>query len=179
VSRRERVLLVLGVVVAIGLVVYPLAYRISTEQRAGVALAPTPSAVRSSPSASPIPTRTFAPPSIAPTPIEPTPILPSLTPGEMSWQAEATRYRPLIGQAFVFVCPPNGTFWQIWGTDIYTDDSSVCTAAVHRGVITRERGGSVTIIMRKGLDEYKGSARNGVTTEFWGIWEGSYEVIGP
>ncbi len=175
-SRRERVSLVLGVIIAIGLVVYPLAYRISTERQASVAAVPTPSPVRSRPSATSAatPTGTFARPSVAEPPTESDP---SLVMG--SWQAEATRYRSQLGQMFLFLCPANGTFGQVWGTDTYTDDSSVCTAAVHRGFITRENGGTVVIIIRKALDEYQGSTRNGVTTEPFGAWEGSYEVVSP
>ena len=38
----------------------------------------------------------------------------------------------------------------IYGTDVYTDDSSVCTAAVHDGKITIADGGTVTVEIRPG-----------------------------
>ena len=67
----------------------------------------------------------------------------------------------------------------IWGTDVYTDDSSVCTAGVHKGVITLEDGGTVTIIMRPGLDIYISSTRHDVRSDAWDHWDGSFEVVGP
>ena len=174
-SRRERAMLVLGVIIAIGLVVYPLAYRISTEQTSIAAAARTPEPTRASASAAPAPTPTGTNviPFTIPSPTEPD------RSAFARWQAEATGYRGLIDRQFIFLCPPNGTFGPIWGTDIYTDDSSVCTAATHQGLITREKGGTVMIVMRKALKEYKGSTRNGVTTESFGAWEGSYEVVVP
>jgi len=33
-------------------------------------------------------------------------------------------------------CPPNCEERSIWGTQNYTDDSSVCTAAAHEGLTT-------------------------------------------
>ena len=77
------------------------------------------------------------------------------------------------------MCPPDGTFGEVWGTDTYTDDSSVCTAGVHRGVITRERGGRVTIIIRPALESYQGSVRHGVVSLSFGPWDGSYVVVSP
>jgi hypothetical protein len=51
----------------------------------------------------------------------------------------------------------------------------VCTAAVHRGLVTFAGGGLVTIVIRPPADSYLGSTRNGVTTQSYGSWEGSYE----
>jgi hypothetical protein len=86
-------------------------------------------------------------------------------------------HRGANGSTFEYVCPPNGVLGDIWGTDIYTDDSSVCTAGVHRGVITRESGGPVAIVIRPGQAAYVGSTRNGVRTSSYAAWGGSYEVL--
>ena len=51
-----------------------------------------------------------------------------------------------------------------WGTDLYRHDSTVCTAAVHAGRITREAGGPVTVEIVPVATIYSGSSRNGVTT---------------
>jgi hypothetical protein len=171
-SVRERVVIVLGIIGAIALVVYPLAHRISTEQaRANVARSASPAPPGAS--AAPTPTRTLAT-SIAPTtPASPTPSI------EVSWMADATVHRGENSKSFKYECSPDGTFWRIWGTDTYTDDSSVCTAGVHKGVITRERGGTVRIIIRPALESYRGTTRNGVTTEPFGSWDGSYVVVEP
>ena len=65
----------------------------------------------------------------------------------------------------------------VWGTGIYTDDSPICLAAVHTGAITTA-GGTVIIEILQGQESYKGSVRNGVTTEPYGPWLGSYRIIG-
>jgi len=66
----------------------------------------------------------------------------------------------------------------VWGTDVYTDDSSVCTSAVHAGLITLASGGSVTIEMRPGQTSYEGSTRNGIISSPYGSWGGSYVLLG-
>ena len=85
--------------------------------------------------------------------------------------------RGMNGQQFEFECPPGGEYDTIWGTDVYTDDSSVCTAAVHAGVITLEDPGTVTIEIRPGEDSYEESERNGVTSQPYPAWGGSFVVI--
>lgn len=168
-SRRDRISLVLGILGAIALVVYPLAHRISTQQSD----AATPALLASllTPGAPSDPPTVVTPaPTAAPTLIA----RPSM---DVTWAAEATVHRGMDGETFEYPCAPDGTFGAVWGTDVYTDDSSVCTAAVHAGVITRETGGTVTIVILPGRATYEGSARNDVTTEWYGAWEGSYEFV--
>jgi hypothetical protein len=66
----------------------------------------------------------------------------------------------------------------VWGTDIYTNDSGVCEAAIHAGVITNE-GGLVAVTYVEGQDSYTGSERNGITTSDYGSWGGSFSVSAP
>jgi outer membrane protein OmpA-like peptidoglycan-associated protein len=61
----------------------------------------------------------------------------------------------------------------VWGTDAYTADSSVCTAALHAGATTR-RGGEVSLRMLPGLPRYPGTTRNGVATNSFGDYRASY-----
>ena len=100
-------------------------------------------------------------------------------PGGSGWGADATRFAHQAGKLFSYLCPPNGTENAVWGTTTYTDDSSVCTAAVNHGLITFESGGTVTIEMRAGLASYTGSNRNGTTTESSGHSTGSFVFIWP
>ena len=94
------------------------------------------------------------------------------------WVADAVEHRAMIGQEFEYDCPAGGVGWAIiWGTDTYTDDSSVCTAGVHRGVITLEEGGTVTIEMRPGEDQYEGTERNGIESSAYPAWGGSFVII--
>src|SRR5689334_8891904 len=81
----------------------------------------------------------------------------------VDWGANATSFRGHNGARYEYVCPAGGHAGSLWGTDTYTDDSSVCTAAVHTGAMTTDGGGIVTIEIRPGLATYTGSTRNGVT----------------
>jgi hypothetical protein len=96
--------------------------------------------------------------------------------GLYGWSANATDFRAFAGEHFTFICPPGGAAGTIWGTDVYTDDSSVCTAAVHAGRITLAKGGNVPIEVRPGQGSYKGSTRNGITSFDYGAWQGSFTV---
>jgi LCCL domain len=98
--------------------------------------------------------------------------------GGSTWNATAAAFRNYVGAHFAYTCPPDGTAESIWGTDVYTDDSSVCTAAVHAGRITLGGGGSVTIEMRPGQSSYTPSARHGVTSLTYGAWYGSFVFLG-
>jgi hypothetical protein len=91
-----------------------------------------------------------------------------------AWQRTAGPYRGRLGEQFEFECDPGGEAASIWGTNVYTDDSSVCTAAVHQGLIGFDEGGTVTIEVVDGQDEYVGSEANGVTSRSYGAWGGSF-----
>jgi hypothetical protein len=112
-------------------------------------------------------------------PPDPTPN-PDLDP----WLVEADHLRGQIDQTATFSCPPGGPADQTiryagWGTGIYTDDSRVCLAAVHAGIISIEAGGDVTIVTRPGMNYYLGSQANGITTDPYPDWFGSYEFVDP
>ena len=94
-----------------------------------------------------------------------------------AWRATATTHRGDDGEQVDYDCPAGGEPYAIWGTDIYTDDSSVCTAAVHVGVITLAEGGTVTIEIRPGEDSYESSERNGIETSPYPAWGGSFIVV--
>jgi len=70
--------------------------------------------------------------------------------------------------------PPDGTAVSIWGSDVYTADSSICTAAVHAGKITLEKGGEVTIEFTGGRNAYGATTRNGITSNNFGQYAHSY-----
>jgi hypothetical protein len=74
-------------------------------------------------------------------------------------------------------CPKGCTAGTVYGTDIYTSDSSICVAAVHAGVFDAADGGEVKIRALPGKSSYKGSTRNGVKTLSWTTpWGGSFEL---
>jgi hypothetical protein len=103
---------------------------------------------------------------------------PGVGTGGSDWNATAAPFGTFVGARFAYTCPAGGKPGQAWGTDVYTDDSSVCTAAAHVGVIRPATGGSVTIEMRDGQQSYTGSTRNGITTSDYGSWDASFVVLG-
>ena len=66
----------------------------------------------------------------------------------------------------------------MWGTHIYTTDSSICAAAVHAGAITAAAGGMVTPKPAPGCPKYKGSKANNVTSSGWAKFDTSFYLDG-
>ena len=92
----------------------------------------------------------------------------------ITWNDNAVQYRGQTGRPINVRCPPGGTPRSIWGTDAYSDDSSICTAAVHRGLLQFATGGVTTIYIQPGMPMYMGSPRNGVVSNNYGTWSGSF-----
>ena len=67
--------------------------------------------------------------------------------------------------------------WVVAGTDVYTDISNLCRAAVHAGAITT-KGGPITVVRSEGRPYYVGSSRNGVATADFGSYGASIEFPG-
>ena len=65
----------------------------------------------------------------------------------------------------------------VWGTDTYTDDSGLCRAALHAGVITAS-GGTVTVQRTTGRALYVGSRRNGIQSNDYGAYTDSIRFVG-
>lgn len=84
-----------------------------------------------------------------------------------------TTYRNKVGQSFQFTVTGT-TAGTVWGSDIYTDDSSVAAAAVHAGVLTAGQTKTVTITILAGQPAYSASTRNGVASKSWGAWTASF-----
>ena len=108
-------------------------------------------------------------------------IFPAAPPGSgefdvspQSWQRTASEYRGKNGTLITLDCSPDGSPGSVYGTDTYTDDSSICTAAVHAGLLTVADGGKVTIEIAPGADSYGGTTANGVTSASYGAFEGSF-----
>lgn len=95
-------------------------------------------------------------------------------PTKATWRTNATSIKASLGQTFGFACPPGGAFGSVYGTETYTTDSSICTAAVHAGKITKKLGGTVKIFLQPGVAQYVGSTKNGVTTRKWGAYHTHY-----
>lgn len=100
---------------------------------------------------------------------------------ETDWSTNATEYRGQAGRHVAFDCPANPLregAGSVWGTDVYTDDSAVCVAAVHAGRISFDRGGRVTVEIRDGQASYRGTTAKDVESQDYGAWDGSYSFVG-
>jgi hypothetical protein len=96
-----------------------------------------------------------------------------------TWEAKGTSLNGKDGQTLTLACSPGGTAHSVWGSDIYTADSSICTAGVHSGLITYQQGGTVTIELRPGRAIYGSSERNGVATSSYGSYGQSFVFKTP
>ena len=64
----------------------------------------------------------------------------------------------------------------VWGSDVYTDDSSLAAAAVHTGALRPGETGTVRVTILPGQASYEGSEKNGITSHPWVNFGGSYSV---
>ncbi|XP_066299165.1 thrombospondin-2-like [Branchiostoma lanceolatum] len=67
---------------------------------------------------------------------------------------------------------------EVWGTVIYTGDSSICRAAIHDQRISNEVGGDVTVHVLAGRSDYTGSTRSGVQSRSYGSYEPAMYMSG-
>jgi len=63
-----------------------------------------------------------------------------------------------------------------YGTDIYTGDSWLPTAAVHAGALKEGEKGVVRVTVLPGQEDYAATTRNGVSSFHWGSYYVSYRV---
>ncbi len=66
----------------------------------------------------------------------------------------------------------------VWGTGVYTDDSSICRSARHAGVVGGQ-GGLVNVFESPGLPGYEAATRNGIGSSSWGSFRRSIEFRRP
>jgi len=96
---------------------------------------------------------------------------------KVDWLLTAEGLEASVGQRVTLKLPSNGQVSSVWGTGVYTNDSSIGSAAVHMGLLTFEKSGEVTIEIRKGQASYEGSIRNGVSSTPYGEWGESFVFI--
>ncbi|KAJ8353528.1 hypothetical protein SKAU_G00210950 [Synaphobranchus kaupii] len=88
-----------------------------------------------------------------------------------------TRGADLADVRAVVVCPSNCALQQlsVFGSRVYAAVSSVCGAAIHRGVIT-ESGGSLKAHRLPGRENYLSSLSHGVKSQTLSRWTASFTV---
>jgi hypothetical protein len=84
-------------------------------------------------------------------------------------------FRDLVGQSVTL--PVVGTVnGSVWGSDVYTDDSSLGAAAVHAGVLGVGDFAFLKVTLLPGQARYDGSPRYGVTSGSYGSFDGSFRL---
>lgn len=86
---------------------------------------------------------------------------------------DAGPYRDQVGHSFLFELTGLAT-GNVWGTDVYTWDSPLATAAVHAGLVAPGETATVKVTILPGQASYRGSHRNGVTSRDFGAYDASY-----
>ncbi|KAM4625241.1 cochlin [Polymixia lowei] len=91
-----------------------------------------------------------------------------------------TRGADLLEDGVVVLCPPDCSQWRVsvFGTGIYASVSSVCGAAVHRGVVGAG-GGSVRVHKMQGRHSYMSSYSNGIQSQALSHWTSSFSLTRP
>jgi hypothetical protein len=86
-------------------------------------------------------------------------------------QPAACPDRLVAGQSsLVCACSSEATAsGSVWGSDVYTDDSAICRAALHAGAIGTG-GGIVWVREEGGRESYPAVTRNSVASSAWGQW---------
>lgn len=104
----------------------------------------------------------------------PAPVL--ATPAQNAWRTSANVLSAFAkaGDVNTFACPPGGTAESVTGTGPYSGDSSVCTAAVHAGLLTFDRGGDLTIVHQGPQPVFGSIPRNGVTPRMYSVYPASF-----
>jgi hypothetical protein len=83
------------------------------------------------------------------------------------------------GQELACTCPAVDTFLKrVYGTDRYTTDSDLCSAALHAGVIPAS-GGDVTLFGGPGCTAFVGTVRNGVESSGYGPYDKTFAFAKP
>ena len=89
------------------------------------------------------------------------------------YSGNATHLRDNNNQTYTFniIGASDG---DVWGSDVYTDDSDIARAAVHAGIVAVGESKTVTIRILPGRSGYESTTRNGVTSSSYDSWAGSY-----
>jgi hypothetical protein len=95
------------------------------------------------------------------------------------WFQTGERYHDFVGHHVAVRCQPGGPIGPLAGTDVYTDDSSICTAAVHAGRIRYDVGGMVVVVIQPGREAFTGSSRHDLTSASRGPRPRSFAFVVP
>jgi hypothetical protein len=81
-----------------------------------------------------------------------------------------------VGKLFAFKVT-GAAAGSVWGTDVYTSDSTLAAAAVHAGVLEVGKTGTVKVRVVLPPASFAGSTANGVTTHPYATYPGAYQIV--
>lgn len=81
-----------------------------------------------------------------------------------------------IGKTFTYKVTGAGG-GSIYGTDVYTLDSSLAAAAVHAGVVKMGATGVVRVKIVESPESFVSSTRNGISSYAWGRYSAAYKIL--
>ena len=80
-----------------------------------------------------------------------------------------------VGKTYVFTVT-GGQQGSLWGTETYTLDSTLAAAAVHFGILKVGQTGTVKVTILGPLNNFVGTAQNGLTSSNYGNYPGAYKI---
>ncbi len=89
-------------------------------------------------------------------------------------------YRDQVGQTFFFrvTAPAAGVQkGMVWGTEVYSHDSSLAMAALHAGVMAAGETKVVGVKVLGPQKSFDGSLRNGILSQKWGEYPSAFRFI--
>lgn len=98
-------------------------------------------------------------------------IKPEADPGSMS------AYQNQIGKTFAFTVTGQGS-GGVYGTDLYTADSSIAIAAVHCGALKAGETAVIHVQMVPPPTTFTASTRNGITSSTWNSYPAAFRILG-
>uniref|UniRef100_A0A1I8JEL7 VWFA domain-containing protein n=1 Tax=Macrostomum lignano TaxID=282301 RepID=A0A1I8JEL7_9PLAT len=94
-----------------------------------------------------------------------------------STPSSLSSYKSKVGQCFEFRVTGR-LRGNVWGSGIYTADSSLSKAAVHAGIVRNGQTKYIRVRVLRGRSSYRSTRRNGVKTRRYGRYRLSYKFIG-
>lgn len=95
----------------------------------------------------------------------------------VSCSTQGDALKGVKGAQHTVTCPSDCKSQPVWGSNPYTDDSSVCAAAIHAGAIDNKAGGRVRLVIQGDIRKAPGSTKNGVKSQAWKYWNRSFQII--
>ena len=84
-------------------------------------------------------------------------------------------YKDKVGEV-LFIRVTGATGGEVYGSEIFTADSHLATAAVHAGLLKFGETKIVMVTVLPSKSSYNGSDRFGISSKDWGTYPGSYKI---